>query len=249
MEAMAPPYLKPPIIEAVIEFRIAESLNIQAIEKAAKKLKKYYSQIAEESEMKVETQFNDGSVTQSHSSQKIGYRLTSSDGAEIAMVHRGRLLFSRLAPYPGWEEFVERVQRDWKIWRKSTNRVEINRIGVRFINRIDISVETQEMITPSMYLTVFPAFPSIGPNRLDTYHMQITKPLDEENLKMTINTASIASPIPRSKAILLDIDVYVSGSLPKNDEQMWRLIDEIREQKNSAFEACITDKARELFSA
>ena len=48
-------------------------------------------------------------------------------------------------------------------------------------------------------------------------------------------------------SLLLDIDVSRMDELPQNDEGLWAFVDRIREYKNMIFEACITDRARELF--
>jgi uncharacterized protein (TIGR04255 family) len=48
-------------------------------------------------------------------------------------------------------------------------------------------------------------------------------------------------------AILMDIDVSQSTSVPQNDEDIFALLNEMRVKKNNVFEACVTDQSRELF--
>jgi len=47
--------------------------------------------------------------------------------------------------------------------------------------------------------------------------------------------------------ILLDIDVFRTAELPVDDEEIWKVMEQLREEKNQVFEASITPRARELF--
>ena len=57
-----------------------------------------------------------------------------------------------------------------------------------------------------------------------------------------VNTAGTAA------RHILDIDVSREANLPQNEDGLWELADRMRVHKNTAFEACITDRARELFN-
>ena len=64
---------------------------------------------------------------------------------------------------------------------------------------------------------------------------------------MKICMAETTAPAPRPDFIstLLDIDVFVqSDSI--DETTAWSTIERLRDEKNRAFEACITDKLREL---
>jgi uncharacterized protein (TIGR04255 family) len=45
----------------------------------------------------------------------------------------------------------------------------------------------------------------------------------------------------------LDIDVSRQREVPQHDEEIWALIDRIRDYKNHIFEESITEAAREIF--
>jgi uncharacterized protein (TIGR04255 family) len=46
---------------------------------------------------------------------------------------------------------------------------------------------------------------------------------------------------------LLDVDVSRETDLPQNDDGLWDFVNKVRAHKNFVFEACITNRARELF--
>jgi uncharacterized protein (TIGR04255 family) len=53
---------------------------------------------------------------------------------------------------------------------------------------------------------------------------------------------------PGFVSIVLDIDVFREYQSPANEDETWSTLDRIRDIKNEIFEACITDKTRELFA-
>jgi uncharacterized protein (TIGR04255 family) len=46
---------------------------------------------------------------------------------------------------------------------------------------------------------------------------------------------------------MLDIDIFMVSNTPQKDDDIYQLLNEIRVKKNETFEACITNRARELF--
>ena len=65
---------------------------------------------------------------------------------------------------------------------------------------------------------------------------------------LILNAGSADSPLVKNTSFLLDLDISREISLPKNDDALWAVVDEVRVLKNRIFEACITDEARGLFS-
>jgi uncharacterized protein (TIGR04255 family) len=50
-------------------------------------------------------------------------------------------------------------------------------------------------------------------------------------------------------SLLLDIDVFRTEQIPNRDDELWKVVDEVRGVKDGIFEGCITQKSRELFDA
>jgi len=65
-----------------------------------------------------------------------GLRLTSADRKYMVQFIRDGAIFSRLRPYESWDVFSEEGRRLWKIFVELSEPSEIQRLGVRFINRI-----------------------------------------------------------------------------------------------------------------
>ncbi len=177
-----------------------------------------------------------------------GYKLTSKDQADVVQIKPNTMACSRLAPYHGWESFEPRARENWEIWRKTTKHTKIKRIGVRYLNRIDIPLRRGHKIDIEDYLTIFPKYPE--PHLLTSftkYTMQVMGPFSIEGFYLIINTNVVKSPLIDHFSIVLDLDLSPQGDMPQRNDKVWEMINQMREYKNNAFEMCITDKARELF--
>ena len=65
-------------------------------------------------------------------------RFRSTDEKHIAQFNRDGFVFSRLEPYLTWEELESEGKRLWNIYKDLAQPVEIQRLGLRFINRIKL---------------------------------------------------------------------------------------------------------------
>lgn len=61
-------------------------------------------------------------------------------------------------PYPGWENFFQRFVRDWELWKRVVGHQHVIRIGVRYINRIDIPI-TGPVVDYESFLSIYPKLP------------------------------------------------------------------------------------------
>jgi uncharacterized protein (TIGR04255 family) len=181
--------------------------------------------------------------------QPQGYRLRSVDQADILMIFADGIAASRVPPYPGWEHLRERAYAAWAQWRRNVAASTPKRIGVRYINRLDVPIKGAAIIDIDDYLRFSPRIPDYSKKPLNGFWMLATRPTDIEHWSTTV-TSSIVSPPPliNHVSLLLDIDVFRTEQIPHRDADLWDCIDPIRELKNAIFEACITDQARKLFA-
>ena len=174
-----------------------------------------------------------------------GYRLSSSDLTELLVLLPRSITVSQLAPYPGWDRFFDRFRRDWRLWRRTLGFRTVQRIGVRYINRLDIPVEGPT-VEHEKYLNVFPHVASeFGP--LQAYSVQVKILMDDLKAELVINSASVPSPILNHASFIIDQDITRQVEVPQKDKEIFDLLDQIRHKKNRVFESCVTDHARGLF--
>lgn len=242
-------YKQPPITEAVIGINFENPLSGDDLLSIRNKLSKHYPshQPLENLQLKVELGVGaDNKKTASTDvAREMGSRLATLDMTEILLLLPKSIIISQLAPYPNWDYFYQRFSRDWKILKRTVGFRPIQRIGVRYINRIDIPHEGP-VVEHEEYLNIYPNVPDkYGP--LTAYAVQAEVFMEDLKCKLTLNSAAVPSPILNHASFLIDQDIAREIDVPQSDETIFELLNKIRVRKNEVFESCVTDRARGLF--
>jgi uncharacterized protein (TIGR04255 family) len=232
-------YRKPPIIEAIIEFQFAGDCSPQIRGKVARRLKKSYPFEESIQEIIVEG----AGIAMRQAVSPMGIRLSSSDRASIfslsstpsllppmAEIRSSSFSASQLAPYVGWDDFIVRFFEGWAVVEKHTGHRKLNRIGVRYVNRIDIPGTIEN---PTSWVRIGPTLPDDFEKPLG-FALSATIPVGDA--RANLGTAIVQSPLPHHASIMLD-----------RNETRREILEDFRIKKNSIFESCITDEARRLF--
>lgn len=243
-----PTYSTPPITEAVIGINFTSPIDPELLLKLNQRFDSHYPHHQPLQNFNVKLAFGnstDNSHPRIDTDSLVGHRRSSADMTQLVVFFPTMLVVSQLAPYPGWTAFFNRFVRDWEIWKKVIDFHRISRVGVRYINRIDIPVN--DSLDYAQYLNLYPRLP-IEIGSLSAYAVQTVSLIEDIGSKLTMNTAVIESPILNHTSFLLDQDIAKEIDPPQRDEAIYALLGEIRNRKNAIFEACITERARELFN-
>jgi uncharacterized protein (TIGR04255 family) len=240
-------YPRPPIIEAVFAFEFTNPIGTESVQKAADRLKKHY--VFADEETTTEITFDIKTGNSNYKQSWAGVKLSSMDRADVVLCRVSQFVCSRLAPYSTWEHLRDRAQDEWKSWKSAVGPQQLRRIGLRYVNRIDVPAAAIEAgLKTEDYLNFAPRLPE-GPDvPIFGYAMQVVRPLGVDSLKVIMNSATVPSPLVGYASLVLDIDVFRDEEVPRRDDEIWSLFEKMRIQKNLIFESCITDGARELFS-
>ncbi len=95
-------FARPPIVEAVIERRYSKPIDLATIESLRKRFEREYPAVGQLNEMSLA--INPVGAPPQFSQNTIGYRLTNLAGNAIIVFTTHTIVFSRVAPYPGWNE-------------------------------------------------------------------------------------------------------------------------------------------------
>ena len=242
-----PPYSKTPITESVIHLSVVGRATPEDLQKLVKRFAKDYPQQEPLTAINIAIDTTGGPATVTQHLQ--GYRVTSTDQTDIILVFPDGVAAARLAPYPGWEHLRERAHTAWEEWRRSIKHSTLKRIGIRYVNQIDVPIKGAVGLDIEAYLRFTPCVPEFSKQPLNGFMVQVTRPTDVEHWNVSI-TSTIMSPPPLIDhvSMLLDIDVFRSEQIPGREADLWTHIDTVRPLKNEIFEACITDEARKLFA-
>lgn len=242
---MERPYKRPPITEAVIEVRLSNDVDMKTIEKLKEKFSERYPlpPIA-----LANFNVDIGSERATVSQRNDGYRLTDAEGLSVVIITPRSIVTSRLAPYDGWESFFETAGENWKIWKRFVGWQPVGRIGVRFINRIDIKAPGDTPIEMDDYFNFSLKLPTLDESKMNGFFVQASINLMKEDFKVTINTGVVQPVLIDHQSFVLDIDLFRELNLAQNDKELWACINSARRLKNMVFEASITNRTREIFS-
>jgi uncharacterized protein (TIGR04255 family) len=241
-------YARPPIAEAVIECRFGSAVSQATLARFVRNVAREYPAI--EQTYEISAQFRVVPTAQEREvrpEQKFsGYKLTGRDQADLVILGLDQIATIRLAPYCGWDNFIEIAKRNYEILRKVSGYRSLTRVATRYINRLDIPIGDASVIRTEEYLLVEPQIPPIIP-RINFFSTNFVGAVPEIEGQVIVKAGTIPSPLIDHASLLLDIDLFKEHNLPLKEQEIWELLATLRRHKNVVFEAFITDRARELF--
>jgi uncharacterized protein (TIGR04255 family) len=161
-------YSRAPIVEAAIDLRCKYSspLEVEDLERVRTNLASDYPIQEEWIELKAQIGPS-GGVT---SDQKVsGIRALTSERSKISGLGIEGFTFSWLAPYDRWESLRDEAFRIWKLYAAVTNPVKVTRVGVRFINRLDLPSPNGAGVELDQYLRTAPRIAPELPQQLESF--------------------------------------------------------------------------------
>jgi uncharacterized protein (TIGR04255 family) len=239
-------YARPPVLEAVIDIHTAGEPEIGVLSALHKGEEERYPsrESLMSASMEIDATIGEAVVA---TQELIGYRWLSGDKSEVAQVRRNGFGFSQLQPYSSWENSKAEGRRVWERYREATGAIQVSRIAVRYINRIDIPKSAIGQIQDA--LKVYPQIPDGIPRRMSRFVMQIELPQpDIDKCVVILNMGRVPAAVPNMFSILLDLDVNQRVDLPAEGEAIWEALEILHARENLVFESCITDRTREIFS-
>lgn len=172
-----------------------------------------------------------------------GLRCESADKLHIVQFNRDGFSFSRLKPYQSWGQFHQEGMRLWGLYNEVAQSAEIQRLGLRFINRIEFSpveVKLENLLenppkTPRGMRIPFEGFLQHNTFSVPGYPYGI-------NLIQTVQPAQGSDD---SRGVILDIDVFTTKPITDQDS-IGQHLTNMRWLKNKVFFGSITTQTLEL---
>src|SRR5438552_1691219 len=138
-----PHLTRAPIVEAVIDIRARANTPWEqsSVSERLKRELPDYPKVVSQNDIRHEFQFVEGQPPQTRD-QNLGWRglqFQSADQKQIAQFNRDGFTFFRLNEYESWEKLSNESERLWRIYAELAQPMEAQRLGVRFINRIELA--------------------------------------------------------------------------------------------------------------
>ena len=241
-------YANAPITEAIIDLRVVPcpDLELDTLKQLCEDTKVEYPNIDPIIEVAGMVQIQPGvSASASAQQNQTGYRSISSDGKLVCQRQLQGFTFSRLAPYESWEPFRDLARSFCDVYRSTTKPLSVERMAVRYINQINVPESSVEL---TEYFRTSPEISSDLPQQIDGLFMQVRLPQKDIGAAVVLNQTIAPPTKPDVISVIFDIDIFSEETVLVDDNAIWEYFEILHSRKNEIFEACITDRTRELFN-
>jgi len=241
-------YPNAPIQEALIDIQVTAhpDFAVEQLKSFGQGLEKHFPEVQENVQLIQGLQFLLGGESQTFSSSKTvdGYLFKSKTDGKTVQARRDSFTFNKLRPYTDWKDFGSEAKELWQRYSELAKPVAIRRLGLRYINRIEVP---QGILDLREICLLFPDIPQPIPQGLAEFFQRFVAPKDNGLISVVSLALDYLRPEARP-AIILDIDVFcMIGNAGNQSEAMWSRFEEMRVLKNEIFSASLSEKAKALF--
>jgi uncharacterized protein (TIGR04255 family) len=171
-----------------------------------------------------------------------GYLFFSPDGKKIVQARKDGFTFNKLKPYTHWEDFIQEARQLWEHYIDIANPSSIVRLGLRYINRIEIPLPLNDL---NQYILTAPQLSPEIPYSLSGFFMRLVVQ-NPQIPAMAIITETIEQSNENNLPLIFDIDVIHETNMNPTEE-IWSRFTEMQKFKNTVFFNSITEDGRKLF--
>ncbi len=153
-----------------------------------------------------------------------------------------------LTPYPGWSIFKEKIKLSTDPLLKIFNAKKLQRIGMRYINRIDIDLKNIDgVFNIDKYFNLFPNTGENMPSSNYSHFLILCEfPFNEGKDLCRIQLTDEKSNVNEHSLFILDIDYFLTQQQLLKEFIIYQWIDSAHEKIEQFFEGIITDELRKI---
>jgi uncharacterized protein (TIGR04255 family) len=239
-------YEKPPVIEAVCEFRFTSEtkwdVTIPGLmyEKVSANYPNKEQRIIQEVEIsKTASREIQHKI---HTRERIHF--LAEDRKSFIQVSPHLLAINRLKPYPTWTEFKPKID---DAFHKLTGIIDVKglqRIGLRYINRIEIPGVPTEL---DNYFDFRPFLGRNLPQNMTGFILECELPFNSQQDLCRVRLTNAVAEKSDRNAYILDLDYFVTQSKAVSVDDALQWVEEAHQQVEEIFEGCINDRLRGIF--
>jgi uncharacterized protein (TIGR04255 family) len=239
-------YANAPIVEAVLDIRVRTNV-IPDLDTLSKITDSSYPTPFRQPfrmEVKIEAGNSPAQPSLQQLSTPLGVMYRSSDEKQVFQARVDGFTFNRLAPYENWDSFSREARRLWNLYRSAVQIGHIEMIGLTYLNQLMVPINSRFEDYLRTYIHVAPEIPQV----LNNYSLSFQVTLDKEHGFLAISQGY--GPLRKMGFITVILNIQGNKAFAEDDnvtdDALWTAFENLREAKSDAFEACITDKIREM---
>ncbi len=236
-----------PIVEAIFDFQVSfeEHLDFASLQAFAESLKGEFGDQATTKQLSAGIRMDDDRPTGINvETSDQGLVLKDETGGRVIQVRMDGFSFSKLKPYTQWEDVCSEALRHWESYKAKVQPAKVNRLALRYINRIDIPIPFGDF---KDYILTNPEVAPGIPQAVSNFFFKVTIPDLESGAWAHIICTLAQQDDEKFVPYILDIDVFFAKEYDVNSENIKDDLETLRAFKNLIFNNSVTEKARELF--
>ena len=241
-------FKRPPIVEAVLAFNVnmLPEEVLGSFERLSDQMRAHgYGQSEPMWQHNLAIKFELGiSSSGEDNVLRLGVKFKSDDGLHAVQFNRTGVVFSRLGNYTSWDQFRNEAKKLWALYSEAASDPIVQSIGVRYINKLFLP--TNEKVEE--YVTVWPHLPSGIAQRIDDLQMRLVLPLSDPEGRL-VHTQMLLPPEKEGFAALLFDNDFQFATSVMTSQEIWQMLETVRDVKDDYFEHFTTDKMRKTFDA
>jgi uncharacterized protein (TIGR04255 family) len=243
-------YQNPPIVEALVEIFFTGSKQGLAVRDAfLPRVQERFPTGRLLGQVGFEVNVGPKQANARFSQAEPRFQFLTSDQSQMIQLGPDLLVFNLLrpnpqVPYPRFEVWQPIVLEMLAHYREVAQPTGIDRLGVRYINKVTIP---QTQMRMEEYFTIYPQVPDTLGDQHGSFLMNLELPGLYPNHQLLLTFGSTSPEQPEAMAYLLDLyDIVPMGS-PDSFELIPQRLDEAHNNIVTTFEYAITDTTRQLF--
>lgn len=174
----------------------------------------------------------------------VGYMFRTSDQKRVVQFKLNGFTFNWLRPYTDWNDLRAHALRMWQIYSEALQPEKVTRLALRYINQLELPIPAGDF---SEYLAAQPNIPPALPQKVSNFFTRVAIHDDLTDCGAIITQVYEGLVNPKVFPLILDIDASKSVSLPSNAEEIWTILDQLRDFKNRIFFESLTEDAVRIF--
>lgn len=175
-------------------------------------------------------------------SELIQYRSAQND--KILQLSRNFLTVNKLPVYENWDSYKIMIKSTLGAFKKTINKFEINRIGLRFINKIDIG-ESHSLKNFKKYFDVYPIIPQNINKELSSIQLSFETHLIKDTEILAVSLSTMKPELKYVSPVLFQLYLTRIKDLSGINVEDW--IDNAHTVLKETFENSIKKQAKTEF--
>jgi len=159
------------------------------------------------------------------------------DSSALVQVQPHVLTVNQLKPYPEWPAFKALILEQLHVYTDVAKEQQLTRIGLRYINRIEIPAAKFEL---EQYFVALPSVPAGIPDTFGSFLMQVEIPHDDPSMTLRLAVGSLPPSAADQSAVMLDLDMVTDQAPNIDGVAAW--LDTAHDRLETVFDKSLTEK-------